>query len=171
MRREVPDISVIVPTHNRPEQLADCLAALARQDYGCDWFEVIVVDDGSPENMISVTERFADRLNICLLAQRNAGPGAARNQGVKKARGRFLAFTDDDCCPDSIWLSCVCKKLKREPNRIVGGLTVNGLPDNPYAAASQKIVDFVYQYDNGVESGSRFLQPTTWGLLRIHSML
>lgn len=80
-----PDISVIIPTYNRPRQLAQCLEALSATRGGN--FEVIVVDDGSPEPAEAVTHTFADRLDIICLRQKNAGPASARNAGRADGAG------------------------------------------------------------------------------------
>jgi len=58
------EFSIIVPTYNRPRQLADCLAALARLDYARDRFEVVVVDDGSSTPLEGVTAGFRPALLV-----------------------------------------------------------------------------------------------------------
>ncbi|MBC7811061.1 MAG: glycosyltransferase family 2 protein, partial [Burkholderiales bacterium] len=73
--------SIIIPSYNRPAQLRTCLEALTQLDYAP--FEVIVVDDHSPQPLDNVIESFTDRLNVRLLRQPdNHGPGAARNVGA-----------------------------------------------------------------------------------------
>jgi GT2 family glycosyltransferase len=142
-----PRFSVIVPTFRRPAELARCLEALARLDYPRDGFEVVVVDDGSGAPPEDAVERVRGRLQATLVAQeRNRGPASARNAGAARAGGEFLAFTDDDCAPAADWLRAVEACLVRDPETLVGGLTVNGLTDNPYAAASQLLVDYLYSY-------------------------
>lgn len=133
--------SVIVPTHNRPRQLRDCLAALACQDFPKDQFEVIVVDDGS-EPPLTADPGFR------LLRQPHAGPAVARNTGAAHARGRWLAFTDDDCLPAANWLTALEARLTAHPEHLIGGTVVNLLTDNPYAAASQQLISYLYAYYN-----------------------
>src|SRR3712207_1403127 len=101
MSDDLPFFSVIVPTYERPAQLAACLGALARLDCPAASFEVIVVDDGSAAAPGRRLDEFRDLLDVRLLTQANAGPAAARNRGASEARGSFLAFTDDDCAPDA----------------------------------------------------------------------
>src|SRR5574341_947622 len=115
--------SIIVPTFARPERLAVCLRALAHLDYPKDHFEVIVVDDGSEAPPASTVESFAGLLSISLVAQPHAGPAAARNAGAARAGGDNLAFTDDDCAPDSRWLSAFDGVLETRPEFCVGGRT------------------------------------------------
>src|SRR6266480_5580198 len=98
------DFSIIVPTHNRPQQLAACLDSLAGLDFPRDRFEVVVVDDESAKPLDAVVSPFRERLHLVLVRQKQAGPAAARNRGSTEARGCYLAFTDDDCRADSAWL-------------------------------------------------------------------
>lgn len=95
-----PRVSVIVPTRNRAASLRSLLGALASQTY--DDFEVIVIDDGSTDGTDHVLDGASERVR----AVRTDGVGAveARCAGVKAARGEILAFTDDDCVPESDWL-------------------------------------------------------------------
>jgi GT2 family glycosyltransferase len=142
-RRELSiKATVIIPTYNRPEQLAECLRALSAQDHPS--FEVIVVDDGSAVPASSVVASFSDRLHVTCFRQTNAGPAAARNAGAARARGAVLAFTDDDCRPRPSWLSSLCAAIANAPDALAGGDTVNGLTDNVYAESSQDLVTFLY---------------------------
>jgi len=65
---------------------------------------VIVVDDGSEMPLEAVVAAFHDQLDVTLLTEPHAGPATARNTGAVRAKGEFLAFTDDDCTPASDWL-------------------------------------------------------------------
>jgi len=97
-----PYFSVIVPTYNRPAQLANCLEGLACLEYPRDCFEVIVVNDGGSSVEDTVTA-FHGKLMVKVLDQAKAAPAAARNKGASEARGQFLAFIDDDCTPTPKW--------------------------------------------------------------------
>ncbi len=153
---ELPFFSVVVPTYERPAQLASCLAALARLDYPRDRFEVVVVDDGSAAAPSGVVRQFDESLDVKLHSQKNAGPAVARNFGAARARGEFLAFTDDDCEPGPLWLRAFASSFERTPGRIVGGRTLNALPRNPYAETSQTIIEVVYAHFNADPDGARF---------------
>ncbi|HYY57283.1 MAG TPA: glycosyltransferase [Pyrinomonadaceae bacterium] len=148
MSQETPFFSIIIPTYKRPAQLASCLEAVARLDYPPERFEVVIVDDGShapPEKLVA---SFRPRLDIRLLTQRHAGPAAARNYGAARARGDFLAFTDDDCMPDGDWLRALGARFRLAPERLIGGRSLNALAHNIYSAASQSIIDVVYEHFN-----------------------
>jgi glycosyltransferase involved in cell wall biosynthesis len=140
--------SIIIPTYARPKQLAACLEAIARLNYPYDRFEVIVVDDGSEAPPEHVVKSFSERLSLTLLAQPNSGPASARNTGAWEAKGEFLAFVDDDCAPEAAWLRSLEAHLNGTQDTIVGGRTINALPDNPFAATSQLMTDAVYAYYN-----------------------
>jgi glycosyltransferase involved in cell wall biosynthesis len=161
-----PTFSIVVPTFNRSRQLSRCLSALARQEYPKDLFEVIVVDDGGAEDLTSILDSFGSQLRLRHLRQANAGPAAARNHGAALAVEQFLAFTDDDCAPLPDWLSRFAKVLARDPNVLVGGTTRNALEANPFAAASQLILDVVNQHFNRDHQRAQFFPSDNIALSR-----
>jgi len=148
--------SIIVPTFAPPAQLAACLDALTHLSAPAGGFEVIVVDDGSPNPLDEVVGNFHNRLNVKLLRQSNRGPGAARNAGVRIASGSVLVFTDADCRPATDWLTILASNFDRYPDHMLGGHTINRLAGNPYTATSQLIVDVVYAFYNTPPEQARF---------------
>jgi len=89
-----PAISVVIPTYNRAGLIGRSIQSVLDQTYRD--FELIVVDDGSTDDTSSVVAAFRDpRINYVRL-RRNRGAGAARNAGIRMARGKFLAFQDSD---------------------------------------------------------------------------
>ena len=151
-----PFFSIIVPTYNRPDRLENCLKAIAELDYPRDRFEVIVVDDGSKTPLNSVVLPFQNQIQIKLLRQENAGPAAARNRGATEARGEYLAFTDDDCQPTADWLTQFAASFANSPQAMLGGKTINALQSNPFSTASQKLIDYLYEYYNPAKGKSAF---------------
>lgn len=151
-----PFFSIVVPTYNRPAELAVCLQSLTRLDYPHDRFEVIVVDDGSNTLLQPAVASFFDQLNVTLLIQNNAGPAPARNAGAKRARGEFLAFMDDDCTPSPDWLQKLANRFAKIPDHAIGGRTLNPLPENPYSTASQNLINAGYAYHNPTPSQASF---------------
>lgn len=152
-----PFLSVIIPTFERPKELAACLAALATLSYDRARFEVVIVDDGSTTPLDNVVAGCTNTLNVTLLRQKNAGPGSARNFGASRAMGDFLVFIDDDCAPSSEYLSKLAARLVDLPDCTVGGHTVNALTDNIYSTASQTLCDYLYRYYNADSQNARFL--------------
>jgi glycosyltransferase involved in cell wall biosynthesis len=159
-----PSFSIVIPTYSRPVELAQCLESLSRLEYPRDRFEVIVVDDGSAMPLDEVVAPFRSRLTLSLLRQPNAGPAAARNAGAERARGEFLAFTDDDCLPEPGWLQQLAEVLAHSPECMVGGATVNAASENLCSATSQLITDVVYRHYNAVPLRARFLASNNLAL-------
>jgi len=151
-----PQFSVIIPTYGRPQQLNACLRSVLQLQFPRDRFEVIVVDDGSPDPPESVVATYRDHLQLRLLTQNHAGPATARNTGAAEAHGAFLAFIDDDCLPASDWLQKLEASFTRNPAGAVGGRTENGLPENLYSAASQTLIDYLYSYFNSNSDRAHF---------------
>lgn len=151
-----PMFSVIIPTYGRPDALRICVRALTALQYPRSRFEVIIVDDGGNVPLGPLLQPNAGDLRMKVVWQPNAGPAAARNFGAAQATGDMLAFTDDDCAPASDWLQNFASAcLKRGP-ALLGGRTVNALQANPYAGASQLIIDVVYAHYNRDPSNAQF---------------
>lgn len=90
-----PEISIIVPVYNVEKYLRECLDSILRQDY-TNW-ECILVDDGSRDSGGAICDEYARRDSRFLVVhQPNRGLSAARNTGIKMARGKFLSFIDSD---------------------------------------------------------------------------
>src|ERR1051326_4393004 len=85
-------LSIIIPTFNRIKFLPQALNSVWQQTFAD--FEVIVVDDGSTDGTAAYLNSVADRVQV--VSQPNRGPGAARNIGVTRARGEYVAFLDSD---------------------------------------------------------------------------
>jgi len=101
-------VSVVVPTHNRPELLDRCLTTLAAQELDSDDYEIIVADDAASDATRRRVAAWADYSDVVfryVTPSGAHGPAAARNAGWRAARGRIIAFTDDDCVPDLRWLT------------------------------------------------------------------
>ncbi|MCV3273403.1 glycosyltransferase family 2 protein [Roseobacter sinensis] len=158
----MPQIAVIIPSYNRPAQLERCLRALMAQD-AVD-FEVVVVDDGSPTPLQEVCAAFGDKVRC--LRQDNAGPATARNRGARSTSAPFIAFTDDDCQPRPDWLSKLHAAHAGRSDRLVGGLVINALPDDPYASASQALCDYLYDYFEADRGNVPFFTSNNIGMSR-----
>src|SRR5947209_17967437 len=98
-----PLLSVIIPARDAAPTLERTLACLSCQDLAGD-FEVIVVDDGSRDETAAIAALHAPLVTL-IQSGESRGPGAARNLGVRVARGEILAFSDADCFPTPGWLT------------------------------------------------------------------
>jgi len=101
----VSEISVIIPTFNRAEQLRLCLDSLSRQTAAPETFEVVVVDDGSTDGTEEMLRTYGAPFPLRVEQQANRGPGAARNRGIELAAGAFCLFMDDDILADPQFVS------------------------------------------------------------------
>ena len=93
-----PRVSIVVPTYDRAMLLPRALDSIVAQTF-CDW-EIVLVDDGSTDETAAVAARYAAQLgrrfHFIRLGDLNRGSSAARNRGIDKSRGRFVAFLDSD---------------------------------------------------------------------------
>lgn len=99
--------TVVIPAYNAAQFIVDCLDSVERQTFGD--YEIVVVDDGSEDGTATLVEHWADQhrdQSLRLHHQPNRGIGAARNAGVLRAQGEFVAFLD----ADDRWLE---RKLER----------------------------------------------------------
>ncbi len=109
-----PAVSVIIPCYQAAGHIRESLESALAQSFGN--FEVIVINDGSPdtEALEQALEPYQPR--ITYLKQSNGGPSAARNLGIRHARGQFLAFLDSDDIWMSEYLAVQMKLVEAEPS-------------------------------------------------------
>lgn len=107
-----PRVSVVIPTYNCERYLAQAVESVLSQN-DCD-YELLVIDDGSTDNTRSVLEPYSDRLGY--IYQENQGVAAARNHGIKLAKGEFIAFLDSDDYFLSDKLAAQVARFDAEPN-------------------------------------------------------
>jgi glycosyltransferase involved in cell wall biosynthesis len=94
-------VSIIVPVYNRAERLGRCLAGIFHQSYPRDLIEVIIVDDGSSDEVMTVVRKYSELLDIQYVKQADRGYrlSAARNAGIRSARYRNISIIDCDLIP------------------------------------------------------------------------
>jgi len=104
----IPSVSIVIPTYNHAHFLQKCLQSVIEQTYS-DW-EAIIVNNFSEDDTVEVVNSFQDP-RIQLINFRNNGIiAASRNQGIKNARGRYIAFLDSD----DIWMPDKLDKQVRQ---------------------------------------------------------
>lgn len=110
-----PFVTVIIPVFNDAKRLKLCLKALEKQTYQKDFYEIIVIDNGSDpsEGIENVTDQFENAIATAELAP---GAYAARNTGISLAKGDIIAFTDADCIPAPDWIEKGVEHLLKTPN-------------------------------------------------------
>jgi glycosyltransferase involved in cell wall biosynthesis len=117
---QLPPVDVIIPVWNRPEEIATCLAAIARQTYPRELTHVYVVDNGSTDETPEVVRSFSW---ANLVFEPQPGSYSARNAGLRASVSPYVAFTDSDCLPEPDWLASGVAALLDNPG--VGVVTGN----------------------------------------------
>lgn len=98
----MPKVSVIIPTYNRANYICEAIDSVLNQTF--QDFEIIVVDDGSTDNTREVLEQYNKRIKY--FYKTNGGEASARNLGVERSNGEYIAFLDSD----DLWLPDKLKK-------------------------------------------------------------
>ena len=119
MAEERPRVSVVVPTRDRPELLNRCLAALEKQTLPV---EVVVVED-----------------------REGRGPAWARNEGVRRANGEVICFTDDDCAPSPDWAEALTAPILAGHARATAGPIHMAAGATPADLAWEAIVSYLQE--------------------------
>ncbi len=115
---DLPKVSVIVPVRNRAILLRECLSRLSQQSYPSSHREIIVVDNGSTDDLDAVRGMFP---SIRWYKESGESSYAARNRGLREATGDIIAFTDADCQPSLEWIEKAVEALRSTGATIVGG--------------------------------------------------
>lgn len=100
-------LSIIIPVYNAEAYLAKCIESIITQN-GNEW-ELILVDDGSTDNSLSIARNYARDNRIRILTQGNCGPSSARNRGIAAAKGKYIAFIDADDWVNPNYISTILK--------------------------------------------------------------
>ncbi|PID60644.1 MAG: hypothetical protein CSB44_09695 [Gammaproteobacteria bacterium] len=153
-----PRFSIIVPCYNREQAIRATIDSCLAQRQGD--FELIIIDDGSSDSSVAVAQSYADA-RIVVREQANAGPAAARNHGMRIARGDYLAFLDSDDAWYPGFLEAVDKALVDNPERLVYGPIIvdRGVgrywvkPDRAIATG-ESIYDYLYVHGAFIQTST-----------------
>ena len=115
------NVSVVIPIYNAEKWLRECLDSVCGQSLRD--IEIICVNDGSPDNSMAILKEYAAQdERVVIIEKENEGVGAARNDGIRAARGEFVAFMDpDDKFPDSDSLRTLYQAATRNHVFVAGG--------------------------------------------------
>ena len=94
------DFSVVIPAKNAEKTIERCITCLLNQSYPKKKYEIIIVDNNSTDNTVKKTKNF----QVEVFLNKKKGAGATRNLGVKKAKGKIIAFIDSDRFAEKNWL-------------------------------------------------------------------
>jgi glycosyltransferase involved in cell wall biosynthesis len=126
-----PFVSVIIPIYGDAACLHDCLNHLARQTYPRERFETLVIDNGCP----GIEGPLARHPSVQCLREARPGSYAARNAGLRVARGEIIAFTDADCLPDPEWIERGVESLSRRESTGISAGSIQVTPGRSKVAS------------------------------------
>lgn len=119
-------LSIVVPVYNVSSYLSRCLDSLLNQSIDSAAYEIIVVNDGSTDSSLNIAQRYAgNHPQIVIVSQKNGGLSAARNSGVKVARGKYIQFVDSDDYLEPDVLNVLLEKMEREDLDVMHGENMN----------------------------------------------
>ncbi|MBO5359169.1 MAG: glycosyltransferase family 2 protein [Clostridia bacterium] len=131
----MPKISVIVPVYNVEKYLKKCINSILKQSF-ID-FELILVDDGSPDKSGEICDNYAAKDNrIKVIHKQNGGVSAARNDGIRAASGEYIMFVDSDDYIDSQMLESLLEKNICNADMVISSIKM---------VCKEKSYDFVMQ--------------------------
>ena len=109
----------MVGIRNEERYIVECIESLFNQDYPKELYEIIMVDGMSTDN----TQNLVRKYPVKLILNEKKNVAAARNLGVKEAKGEYIAFTDGDCRADKSWLSTLVNEMLNAPENVacIGG--------------------------------------------------
>lgn len=138
-------VSVIIPAFNNADTIIETLQSIEKQTY--TYIEVIIVDDGSKDNLSSCVEQYktTTKLPIQYFYQENAGPSKARNYGVAKATGAFIVFVDADDYIQETYLEKAAQLLEQNPNLqiVYADAEFFGATSGKWELANYNVVSFL----------------------------
>ncbi len=142
------EISIVIPTYNRLEQVKKLVTALEQQTYPKDCFEAVFVSDGSNDGTYEYLSHLSTRYALKPIFQENAGAAVARNTGARFAKGQIVLFMDDDIlpAPDLVQVHAGSHACGAMTNMVVGPMLT---PDNwqllPWVAWEQAMLERQYR--------------------------
>lgn len=156
----MPKVSVIVPVYNVENYLKKCLDSLASQSFKD--FEVIIVNDGSPDNSGKIIDEYTKKYsNFKGFVKENGGLSDARNYGIKKAKGDYVALVDSDDYVDKNFLEKMYTKAIEDNLDIVVCDTIN-----VYEDGNEQIIKSNLRYSNSNIKNYLLAPPT--GCIRLY---
>ena len=102
----MPEISIIIPVYKVEKYICECVDSILAQEYKD--FEIILVDDGSPDRCPEICDNYANTDNrIKVIHKPNGGLSSARNAGLAQAKGRYVWFVDSDDLTEKKRIVCI----------------------------------------------------------------
>ena len=111
-------ITIIIPFFNAEQYIGKCIQSLLAQNYPQDCYEIIMINNNSTDHSPAIVQQYP---HITLLEEKKQGSYAARNRGIREAKGDIIAFTDSDCIPHVNWLQYIAQGMQSPNTAIVLG--------------------------------------------------
>ncbi len=165
-------VSIIIPVYNGEQYIDRCMGCIKRQTYRD--FEVILVNDGSTDSSMDMCKKYTEEGGVHLISQRNMGSGAARNTGLRNAKGSYIYFMDvDDLLAEDALrrLVTICETQKADfvfgnykRIELFGGKETTASPRNSHMYKDrEEIKELVCRFAEDMK-GEKLL-PKVWGNL------
>ena len=158
-------LSIIIPVFNVEKYVEKCIRSCENQDIPKEDYELIVVNDGSPDGSLAIVERLANEYsNIKVISQENKGLSMARNTGIEAARGEYVWFVDSDD-----WIEENC--LKEMTEKLVDDIDIlqiqckRAYEDGTTRIPAQKFLDGIHSGKEVTEFGL-LVDPAQFSILR-----
>jgi glycosyltransferase involved in cell wall biosynthesis len=164
-------VSIIIPVYNSEKHLQETILSAIAQTWPNK--EIIIIDDGSTDNSLQIAKSFKNDI-IKVFTQENKGASAARNKGLKEAKGEFIQFLDADDTLSSNKISDQIKLLSQQAGKIAVCSTVHFFSnENPFVGSPSIYEDsFLYDTDDpiaflinlygGNDKGGSMIQTNAW---------
>lgn len=151
IQEQYPFLSIIIPVYNDNRGLEQLLPSLMQQTYPNDKYEIIVIDNGSAEDVRSVTEKYE---NVTLLFETEIQSSyATRNKGIAHAKGTIYVFIDSDCRATENWLTEGISKLIESDSDMLGGQVTFDISQKPSAAEYYDAIHN-FQFEEKIKRGT-----------------
>ena len=158
-------LSIIIPVYNVEKYVEKCIRSCENQDIPKENYEVIVVNDGSPDGSLAIVERLANEFsNIKVINQENKGLSMARNTGLEAAQGEYVWFVDSDD-----WIEENC--LKEMTEKLIDDIDIlqiqckRAYEDGTTRIPAQKFLDGIHSGKEMTEQGG-LADPAQFSILR-----
>ncbi|GAB2983600.1 glycosyltransferase [Mucilaginibacter puniceus] len=167
-----PLVSIIIPVYNAAKYLNATIQCAIDQTWSNK--EIIIVDDGSTDNSLTIAKQYESHPAVSLFTQKNKGSGATRNKGLAEAKGEYIQFLDADDLLSANKIESQLKLLIPNPGKIAVCSTVHFFEkENPYTLTPSAYEDsFLYETNDPVEflinlyggnnNRASMIQTNTW---------
>ncbi len=164
-------VSIIIPVYNAEQFLEETIISAMKQDYPRK--EIIVVDDGSNDQSISIAKKFEPN-GIIVITQKNKGASAARNRGLNTSKGKYIQFLDADDSLSADKISNQIKLLADNPLKLAVCSTVHFYEDENrfekkpdayeegFLFSTENTADFLIKLWGGITGKGSMIQPNSW---------